>query len=289
MEYALFLGCLIPVRVPNMEAAARKVLPEFGVELRDMEGAGCCPDPIGLKSIDFKTWLALAARNLCIAEEMGLDMLVLCSGCASTLKKANSILKKNGGLRSEVNQVLSDVGKEYKGEIEIKHVMQVLYSDIGLKGISDAAEKKLRLKIAPHYGCHVTRPADVMEFGSPEAPKFLDQLLRSIGAEPVDYGEKYLCCGLNVRAIDHRVALDVIDVKLKNMVRAGAECVSFICPFCFIQLDIGQFELKREKKITYNLPVLYYLQLLGLAMEMRPEELGIRFHKVKADSLLEKL
>ncbi len=289
MEYALFSGCLITTRVPSMEAAAKKVLPKLDVQLKDMLGVGCCPDPIGLKSIDFKTWLALAARNLCIAEEMGLDIITLCSGCAGTLKKANAILKENERLRREVNEILSEVGKEFRGKIEVKHVMQVLHADVGLEKISDSVKKQIKLRVAPYYGCHILKPNEIMGFDKPDAPKFFDDLLRAIGAEPINYKSKNLCCGSGVRNVNQSVALNLVDTILGNMVKARADCSSFICPSCFIQLDMGQLELRREKKVEYNLPALYYLELLGLAMEIKPEELGIYSHKIKPQGVLEKI
>lgn len=131
-SYAIFLGCTIPARQPNYELSARKTLEKLGVELVDLEGfTCCCPPPI--QSINLESSQAIAAYNICLAEEAGLDIVALCNGCFESLAMANAALKNDPELKAHVNEVLAKVGKEYQGTIEVKHFIQVLMDDIGLE------------------------------------------------------------------------------------------------------------------------------------------------------------
>ena len=137
MKYALFLGCLISAREPGYELYARKVLPRLGIELIDMPETTCCA-PFSIQSLDYIGWLSIAARNLAIAEEMKLPLLAFCNDCYESLLMTNIILRDNQELRNKVNEVLSEVGKEYKGKVEVKHLLEVIHQDIGVNKIKDS-------------------------------------------------------------------------------------------------------------------------------------------------------
>ncbi|HSQ53131.1 MAG TPA: heterodisulfide reductase-related iron-sulfur binding cluster, partial [Acidobacteriota bacterium] len=157
-SYAIFLGCTIPARQPNYELSARKTLEKLGVELVDLDNfTCCCPAPI--QSINLESSQAVAAYNICLAEEAGLDIVALCNGCFESLAMANTALKKDKKLKAHINEVLAKVGKEFKGTIEVKDFLQVLMEDIGLEKIKEKVTKPLsNLKVAPFYGCHSLRP-----------------------------------------------------------------------------------------------------------------------------------
>ncbi|MCK5562529.1 hypothetical protein KAI30_00015 [Candidatus Bathyarchaeota archaeon] len=148
MQYALFLGCVIPNRYPGIELAMRNVAPTLGIELKDMEGASCCPAPGVFKSFHQPTWLALAARNLIIAETLGTNIVTLCNGCYGSLKEANEILKMDSSKRDEVNKILRDFNKEFKAAIDVKHFVEVVYSEIGTEKLRGLVKKPLNLNVA---------------------------------------------------------------------------------------------------------------------------------------------
>ena len=133
VKYAFFLGCIMPNRYPGIELAMRNIAPTLGIELLDMKGASCCPAPGVFKSFHQPTWLALAARNLCIAEELSADVTTLCNGCYATLREANTVLKENPAKKDEVNTLLREINKEFQGKIEVKHFVEVLYKEIGVE------------------------------------------------------------------------------------------------------------------------------------------------------------
>ena len=142
-KFAFFVGCTIPYRIPFVETSIRKTLPEFGIELMDLPFA-CCPDPGGVQGFDSTTWYTLAARNLCLAEEQNLNILTACSGCFETLKVSNTKLKNDSDLKDKVNEHLSQVGREFKGTIEVKHFAEVLYTDVGIDKIAARVQKPLQ-------------------------------------------------------------------------------------------------------------------------------------------------
>lgn len=289
-EYALFLGCNIPNRIPQLELACRKVLPKFEINLIDIPEFGCCPEPIGIQELSRDTWMAMAAMNLTLAEEKGLNIIALCNGCFETLKTVNSELKHNGHHKEVVNKILSNVGREYKGNIEVKHILEVLYNDIGLSKIKASVKKELKgLKVAVHYGCHVIRPSAVLKVDDPFQPKSLDQLVEALGAESIPYLRKMMCCGTGIEGIDKTNQLWMVNDKLAQVQRMNADCMTMLCPLCYIQYEMGQLQLKKEPyNGNFNIPIMYYPELLGLAIGMDPKDLGFSLHRVKVDPILQK-
>ena len=289
MSYAIFTGCMIPIRLPHMEYAARKLLDLLGVELQEMPDATCCGDPISFQSLERDAWLAVAARNLCIAEEMGKDILTLCSGCYETLKTTNVKLKEDGALRHKVNEVLSQLGKEFKGTINVKNLLEVL-EDIGADKIRDSVVKPLKgLRVATHVGCHLVRPSDILEFDDPMRPVIFDRFVELTKAENVPYIQKMLCCGAGLSMVDAKKAAKLVEMKLEYVADAGADCLAVLCPFCMIQYDVTQRTLKRSDSGNFPIPVMYYPELLCLAMGVDPGELGLEHHRTSVKPLLEKL
>jgi len=288
-SYAIFLGCTIPARQPNYELSARKTLEKLGIELVDLEGfTCCCPAPV--QSINLESSQAIAAYNICLAEEAGMDIVALCNGCFESLAMANAALKNDPELKAHVNAVLAKVGKEFQGTIKVKHFLQVLMDDIGLEKIKENVVKPLNsLKVAPFYGCHSLRPSKLLQLDDPERPQIFENLLVALGAEPVEYRNKLKCCGGLLKGISDETALSLAREKLVNTSKAGADCISTLCPFCFVALDIGQIQVKAKFKEVYDLPILHYSELIALALGVDPSELALRSHKIKADKVLEKI
>ena len=289
LGYALFLGCIIPAREPSYELSVRKVFKAFGVDLVDLKGSTCCA-PILIESIDFKTSLATGAHNIYLAEELGLDLMTICNGCFQSLSRVNALLRGRTGLKAEVNEILSKLGEEFKGAISVKDYLQVLYSDLGLERVKKNVFKPLKgLRVAVFYGCHVLKPSSTLRFDDPENPRILDELVEATGAESVPYMYKLKCCGGLLRGVSEEVARRLARDKLFNISQAKVDCIVTVCPFCFIQLDVGQLEVARIFNEQYNIPVLHYSELLGLSMGMGLRELGLHTHRVLTESLLGKI
>jgi len=281
MKYSLYLGCVIPNRYPGIEASTRLALGRLGIELLDMNGASCCPAPGVIRAFRMDTWLTLAARNLSIAEGLGADVITLCNGCFATLAEANNILKHDSGVAERVNAKLAEVGRSYKGQIEVYHLTEVLHKEIGLDKIKRSIEKELPLRVAVHYGCHLMKPSKTRRWGVVEGPTFLEELVEVLGAQSVDYKDKMMCCGAGgaVRSGFPDVALDFTLEKLENIQRVGVDAIVNVCPFCHLQLDQGQIEIESRFGRKFDIPVVYYAQLLGLAQGFTPEKLGVYMNK----------
>lgn len=291
-EYNFFLGCIAPNRYPGIEASAVKTSRKFDIELRDFKGASCCPAPGAFGSMDVDAWMALSARNICLAEQEGKDIALVCNGCYKSLFEVNHRLKADPVLKGRINGVLANVNMEFQGSQDVRHLIDILYNDVGPEKVKESVEMPLTgLNVAIHYGCHLLKPKFDRTFGSTERPRFFDELVEAVGATSVDYKEKMMCCGAGggVRSYKIDLALDIANEKLYNMTQAGADVIVNVCPFCQLQLDRGQVEIKEKFGDVYDLPVLHYNQLLGIAQGMNPEELGLDAHEIDVEPLLAKI
>lgn len=289
MAYKVFLGCVIPNRLPFIEAASLRAFEKLAVPTEELEGASCCPDPVGAAAFDHKGWLALGARNLALAEEVDADLYSLCNGCVETLKAVRAELVDEHE-REEINELLSQVNKKYSGKVQVKHFVEVLYEDVGLAKIREAVMNPLTgLKVACHYGCHYMRPSSIIQGEDPLNPTRLDELVEALGATPVDYEEKMLCCGNATAKTNEETSLAILNTKMASIQDAGADCIVVICPACFLQFDNYQRALKKEFHREYKIPVFFYTELLALALGISGEDFGVKYHRVKAKSLLANL
>ncbi|MHC5054528.1 MAG: CoB--CoM heterodisulfide reductase iron-sulfur subunit B family protein [Planctomycetota bacterium] len=291
MAYQLFLGCTVPTRARNYEMAARKAGGALGVEFEDPAGFACCGFP--LKSVDLYTTQLMAARNLAIAEQNGGAVCTLCSACGGVLTEANHLIGHDDALRERINADLAKINPSYKvtGNVKVRHFTRVLFEEVGPEKIRESVKADLGgLKVAPHYGCHYMKPSEVFErFEDPEHPESLDELIRAVGAEPVQYPDKLRCCGGGLLAIDEKVALTLGKEKLAQVKAAGAEAMALMCPFCSVMYDDNQRKIEATFEAEFALPVLYYPQLLGLALGIEPKALGLNMNRVKTKPLLAKL
>ncbi|WP_319579907.1 CoB--CoM heterodisulfide reductase subunit B [uncultured Methanospirillum sp.] len=293
-EYALFLGCIAPNRYPGCEASAIKTSEKVGIKLLPLEGASCCPAPGAFGSIDMTVWYAMAARNLVLAEQMKKDIALVCNGCYKSIWEVNHILKHDEELRNKVNEVLKEIDMEYKGTIDVFHLAELYYDPkiCGIQKIRDSVTTPMTgTKVACHYGCHLMKPQKDRHFGDTENPMWFEELVAAVGAEPVQYRNKMQCCGAGggVRGYDIVHALDITNEKLINISEVGADAITELCPFCQLQFDRGQIEIKEKFGDVYNIPVLHFNELLGLAQGMSPQDLALDLHAIDCAPFLEKV
>ena len=286
LEYLLYLGCLIPYRLASYEVSARKVLCKLGVKLVEMPDFNCCGFPVA--PVNYELALSLAARNLCLAEQQKMNILTLCNGCFGTLNEANKLLKEDKALRDKINEYLQKIGMEFKGEISVKHIVHLLTEDIGLERLKEHIVNPLNgLRVAQHTGCHLVRPARKVDRGDdPDEPKILKDLIRVTGAECVDYMDEAECCGNTIIGVNEDVPFELAREKLERIKAAGAQALITVCPSCHMMYDFNQPRIERKFSEKFDLPVLHYTQLLGLAMGLQPEELRINQLRVKPVELL---
>lgn len=286
LKYLFFLGCVIPYRIASFEISSRIVLEKLGVELVEMPEFNCCGLPID--SVNHDAMLTLAARNLCLAEQQGLDVLTLCPGCAGTLRKVNMTLQKDKKLKERINVYLKEDGLEFKGgKINVKHLIQVLVEDVGLEKIKETIVKPLSdLKVTEHNGCHVLRPTKYIGFDDPENPVLLKMLIEVTGAECLDYMYETDCCGAPIIGVNDKIPLYLAGDKLRNIKAVKAKALITICPFCHMMFDINQPRIEQLLSEKFQIPVLHYPQLLGLAMGLSAKDLAIDELRVNAANII---
>ncbi len=282
-KYALFLGCTVPVRAQHYELAARNVAKELGIEFVDLKEGSCCGFP--LKALDAETSLLMAARNVGLASNLGLDVVTLCNSCTAMLSDAQLKLKE-----SEFRRKFAELGFNYPNEIKVRHFVRMLYEDVGVESLNKAIKKTLKnLRIISHYGCHYLRPSYLHSFDNVENPHTLDELVSLTGATIIDYQEKKLCCGGSVLGVDEELAVKMANQKLSIAKNHNADAMISICPFCTVMYEDNQRKVETKFNVTYNLPVLYYPQLLGLGLGLTPDACGLKFNRIKPDSIISKL
>ena len=288
-EYALFIGCTIPSRARHYELSARRVAHAFGVELIDLPEFTCCGFPLG--SINRRTSILMAARNLSIAEAAGLNICTMCNACTSILSEVNWLIKGDPEMRDNIKADLAELGREYSGNVEVKHVARIFYEDIGIDKLKASVSRDMsEFEFASHYGCHYLKPSEFYGgFDAPEDPQSLDTLVSAVGALPASYENKRECCGGALLAIDENIALQMSRDKLERIKASGADAINLVCPFCSIMYDDSQRRIEKMFGAEYNIPVLYYPQILGLAIGLEPEELGLNMNRIKTAGLLAKL
>jgi heterodisulfide reductase subunit B len=288
--YAFFLGCVMPNRFPNIEKSIRVVLPKLGIDLVELDGASCCPAPGVIRSFDEPTWLALASRNLALAENKGLDIVTGCNGCYGTFKEALHTVHEHPKRLKEVRKILKDVGLKYKAQSDAKHLIELIY-DIGPEEIKKFVTKPLDgLKVGVHYGCHLLKPSNQRPWKKTQRHTFLDELVEATGAESVTYKDRFLCCGAGggVRSSSVAVSTDIAREKLDHMLDVDVDIIVNVCSFCHLQYEVSQAQLNKELgEKKYQIPVIYYTQLLGLSMGLEPEELGLTKHVISTQPLID--
>lgn len=282
MKLAYYPGCVSRSTGKEMDRSTRAVCSALGIELQELPDWSCCGAthvPNELVSI------GLAARNIL---QTDLPIMTACSICYSNLR--NAILRMDvPEVRSKVNAAL-DVAltKGYEGRkgVQIRHVLDVILEV--LQKDDDRLVVPLKgLKVAPYYGCLLTRPAGGID--SPEVPTIMDRLIKTLKAEPVDFGLKAFCCGGPIFMPQEEAAADIIYRILKDAKKAGAEVIITVCPLCHLMLDARQKAMEQRHNEKIGIPVLYVTQLVGIALGLGPEELGLSMNSVSPMPMVEKV
>jgi heterodisulfide reductase subunit B len=279
MKFALFHGCNIPARVAQYADATQAVCARLGIELVEVTAFNCCGYPV--RNTDHRAYVLSAARNLALAEKAGLDMLVMCKCCYGSLKKAEHFLKQDPDLKAEINRILAKEHLECKNNVPVKHLLSVLYHDVGLERLKENISKAYSgLQIAVSYGCHALRPSTVTGFDDPVSPKIFDELVEATGAFSVEWSRKLDCCGAPLTGINDRLAMDMARKKIESAREAGAQFICTACPYTHLQFDGVQMRMSAQSENSEPLAPILYSQLLGLCMGIDEITLGISKNEI---------
>jgi heterodisulfide reductase subunit B len=292
MKRAIAWGCLVPTRrsLIGYEAATRKVLEHLNIETIDIPNETCCA-PFWMQSIDLTTSIAMAARNLAKAEEMGLDLLTPCSGCFHSYKRVNHVLANYPSMREKVDDILKSVGLHYEGKVEARHLVDFLYSEIGANEIKRKSNRDMSgVSIGLRYGCHMLKPHELLNIEYSERPTFADELLEPLGINSVQYPGRHRCCGGLLRGVQDDVADRVLHERLVDANEAEIDALVTVCSLCHLQHDMGQRGIKKAFDMEdLEIPVIHYPQIIALGFGYSPKELGLDLHTIKTDKFVAKL
>ncbi|MDH7506291.1 MAG: CoB--CoM heterodisulfide reductase iron-sulfur subunit B family protein [Candidatus Thermoplasmatota archaeon] len=288
-KYALFTGCMMSTEQYAYELSVRESLQILDVELVDLEGFSCCGEPI--KSVNQLMTLYLSARNISIAEKNALCIFAPCAMCHLALSECKHILENNEKLKERINKMLAEEDLNYNGSIDIIHTVDLLHDIIGLEEIKKHVKKPLTgLKFATHYGCHLIRPSEIGRPVNSENPLKMEEILKVLGAEPVNYyPEKLDCCGGILQINLPESALTKTGQKLKAIQECGFSGLVDVCPWCHRMYDARQVKAGETVATKLELPVFYLTQLLGLAFGIEKEKLGLDLNQSPVDKIVLKM
>ena len=279
-KYAYFPGCSLEKMARSYHDSAMETTRALDVELQEIEDWNCCGATTYF-NIDELLANTLCARNLAIAEQLKLDVIALCSGCYKNMYSARKHLKHEPDLMEHINEALAEDDLKFAGTSEVRHLIDVLVKDVGLEEIKRRVRRPLTgLKVAPYYGCQILRPRKDHE--DVESPRFFEDLMTEIGADPVEYLLKLRCCGGALLITNREAALSLVRNLLENAVQSGAAIIATACPLCQVNLECYQKQVNSEFGTNLNIPVLYFTQLAGLAFGVPPGKLGIGSELVNA-------
>jgi heterodisulfide reductase subunit B2 len=272
-KYAYFPGCSLEKMARSYHESAMETTRALDVELQEIEDWNCCGATTYF-NIDELLADTLSARNLAIAERSKLDVIAPCSGCYKNMYSARKHLLHEPDLMEHINEALAEDDLRFAGTSEVRHLIDVLVKDVGLEEIKKRVRKPLTgLKVAPYYGCQILRPRKDHE--DVESPRFFEELMSAIGADPVEYRLKARCCGGALLITNREAALSLVRNLLENAVQSGAALIATACPLCQVNLECYQKQVNSEFGTDLNVPVLYFTQLIGLALGVAPGKLGI--------------
>ncbi len=287
MKYALYTGCTAKESTPELLKSTMAVAKVLGIELTILEEASCC-GASHLQDFDEFLSLVLNARNICYAEKLGLTLITICNTCQINLATTKDRLDNDEELKDRVNEKLKEVGLEYKGSSEVKHLLYVLRDELGYEKIKNMVKKPLSdFNIAPFYGCHNIRPSELQNITNkgenPYNPTSLDELIETLGGKAVEYVRKNSCCGFHADLQAPNTAAKLTGLALSEAIDNNADFVVTPCPLCQLNFDVKQHEAGKKVGRDIELPVLHLAQMIGLALGLNKKELGLEHNVTEAD------
>lgn len=294
LRYAYFPGCVAQGACRELHLSTQALTQALGINLIELKKASCC----GSGTFKEDSQLledTVNARNIALAEELNLPLLTHCSTCQGVIGHVDERLKEfqqtEPGYVEQVNHFLKQEGcSPYRGSTEVKHLLWALVADYGLEAIQQKVTRKLAgLRCAAFYGCYLLRGQTSMAYDDPYHPESMENLFRAVGATPIYYRGRTQCCGWPLSSYATTQAFQMAGMHIQEAIATGADCMVTPCPLCHLNLDSRQPEVEKVTGQTLGLPVLHLPQLVALALDISPKELGLDRHIVSTRPVLEKL
>lgn len=259
-RYSYFPGCTSHSTAAEYDLSTKAVLKALDVELVEIEDWNCC-GAAAIHSMNKFLSLCLPARNIAMAQKQDLEMVVPCAGCFNMLKRTERVLKSDPEMRREIE---STVGFTHREDLKIRALIDMVVNGIGFGRIEEQVQKSLTgLKVAPYYGCALVRHPKVTQLDDPENPQYLDTLMATLGATPVEWSFKTDCCGADLALTHGDVVVKLVNRIVEMAKEAGAECLVCSCGLCQINLEM------RQDVDALGLPVFYFTELMGVAFGLK--------------------
>jgi heterodisulfide reductase subunit B len=286
-KFALFPGCSLEKMAASYHRSSVESTKRFDIELQELDDWNCC-GATTYSYIDELLANTLVARNLALAEKEGLDFVAPCSACYKNAYFANKYINEDPDLSEHINYALEQDDLQLQGNVNVYHIIDIFANEIGVEEIKAKVTNPLTgLKVAPYYGCQIVRPRkNGEEF---ENPQFFEEIIAAMGAEPVDFADRLRCCGASLIMTSRHAALDMVRVLLYNAVSSGADVIATACPLCQVNLECYQNTVNEEFGTNFKVPVLYFTQLMGLALGISRRQLGIGSELVSAAPIFSQL
>lgn len=272
MSYAYFPGCSLRGTGRAYEESLLAVFRALDVEMKELPDWNCCGATTYMSFDEIQSY-ALAGRNLAIASQANQDIVAPCAACYLVLNKTHHYIREYPHIRYIVEKSLSSIGLEYREEVKVLHPLEILLNQVGLEKLKGAVHRPLsEMKVAPYYGCQIVRP--YATFDDQRNPVSMDKLLEACGAKTVYYPVKTRCCGGSQKGSLPEVGLDLIRNLLRTATTNGANVIAVACPLCQFNLEVFQREALGSDH-PEPLPILYFTQLIGLALGLDEHALGL--------------
>jgi len=286
VKYAYYPGCSLECNALAYDVSVRHVADVLGLTLAEIDDWNCC-GATEYFSQDELTAAAVIARNLALVEPGVNQVVAPCAACYCNLIKVDHLMADNPAMGEKINQALAAGKLHYKpGSVRVRHMLDVIYEDVGEAAVREKVVQPLTgLKIAPYYGCQVVRPLTGGD--DTEHPTRMDKIFTWLGAEVVNYPVKTHCCGGHMTQISEPQAFEMIRRILQSATSNGADMILCACPMCQLNLDAYQDRVAAEFKTPLRMPVLYFTQMLGLALGVDAEKLGFGKEIVSAESVVQ--
>lgn len=273
LEYAYYPGCSLEHTASPYDKSIRAVFSALGIGLHEIEDWNCCGATMYM-SVKKIVGYAISARNLAIAQNMGMQICAPCSSCYTILRKTNRHIAWDPKERHKINEALKAADLSYDTLVEVRHPVDILVTDLGLAEIKKRIKVPLKgIKVAPYYGCQIVRPHGYID--DVDDPIKMDHLLAAVGAQPVHYPSKVRCCGGMLMTTQEKVALKLNLELLQAAVDNDADVIATACPLCQMNLEAYQKKINKAFGRDFNMPVVYFSHILGVALGIRPEMMGL--------------
>ncbi len=285
--YALFPGCSLEKIGQSYYLSATASAKQLGIEFKELPDWNCC-GATAYFHVDELLAHTLCARNLAQAEQLGLDVVAPCAACFKNMYSTNEVLKEDPDLAEHINYALEADKLHVSGTIAVHHLLSVLAREVGPETIRQHVSHPLEgLNVAAYYGCQTIRPRKANQsMEEVEQPHFFEDLMAATGATPVDFPYKLRCCGGSLLITNRHAALSLVRDLLQCALDRGAAVIATACPMCQVNLECYQQQVNGEFGTDYSMPVMYFTQLLGLALGISPKRLGIGSELVQATPLM---